>query len=134
MEIENKILGTYKETTFHYIHNHNKRFMINATDIAAHFDINLSAFLEDEETKTWIKTLLDKDDSPFKYKVNGEEFTSTTDYSFTFEDVILIENGNYYFSKILTYQLCKPLGMFYWWMDGLFFELMKNGPQGNMYY
>lgn len=134
MEIENKILGTYKETTFHYIHNHNKRFMINATDIASHFNINLSKFLEAEETKDWIKLLLEKENRPLKYQVTDNGIKSSTDYDYTFEDLILIENGIYYFNKILTYELCKPLGMFYWWIDGQFWELIKNGPRGNMYY
>ena len=133
MEIENKILGNYNETLFHYIHNHNDRFMINVTDIARHFKLNLSAFLQDEDTKKWIETLLKKDNSPLQYKVNGESFTSTIDNSYSFEDIVLIENGNYYFCKLLTYQLCKSLGMFYWWMDGLFFELMKKEP-GKRYY
>lgn len=133
MEIENKIIGNYNEATFHYIHNHNDRFMINVTDIATHFNLNLSAFLQDEVTKKWIETLLKKDNSPLQYKVNGEKFTITTDYSHTFEDIILIENGKYYFCKFLTYELCKSLGMFYWWMDGLFFELMKKEPEKRFY-
>ena len=133
MGTKEKILGIYKETTFHYIHNENERFMINATDIAKHFNINLSEFLKEEETVLWIKTLLEKDYSPIKYKVNNEQF-ETTGRSYTFEDIVLIDNGIYYFSKLLIYQLCKPLGMFYWWMDGLFFELMKKDTTGKMYY
>ena len=133
MEIKNKVLGNYNETTFHYIHNHNDRFMINVTDIATHFELNLSDFLEDEVTKIWIQTLLKKDKAPLQYKVNGETFTSKTDYSFTFDDIVLLENGSYYFCKQLTYQLCQSLGMFYWWMDGLFFELMKKEPGKRFY-
>ena len=134
MEIKQKLLGEKDGVIYHFIHNENGRFMINATDIAKSFNINLSEFLEKEETKLWIECLLKKDKAPVRYKVDGEEYESTIDRNYKLEDVILIDNGIYYFGKLLTYELCKPLGFFYWWMDGLFYELMKKDTNGLMYF
>ena len=104
------VIGNYQGVNFHYIFNENDRFLINASDIAKHFNIDLSAFLANQEADRWIKHLLKK--------------ANTEGKSRTIDDIVLIENGIYYFHKFLIYELTKPYHDFYWWIDEFFYDLM----------
>lgn len=126
MEMTKQLIGTFEGNQFHYAFNVNDRFMINASDIEKHYNLNLSQFLEGEESKSWIKHLLESKPTLTKYKINNVECESILGRSQTLEDIILIDNGEYYFHKFLIYELCKPYNQFYWWIDAFFYEMMKN--------
>ena len=104
------VIGTYEGVNFHYIFNENERFLINASDVAKHFNLNLSDFLEKEDTDRHIKHLLKKKNTIGQIR--------------TLDDIILINDGVYYFHKFLIYGLCKNIHPFYWWIDEFFYDLM----------
>jgi hypothetical protein len=117
--IENKrIFGVYQEKTIHWHLNENGNYMINASDIAELLNINLSEFLESEPAKLWISHLID-------------DKSKLIDDSYKFEDVLLVENGNYYVHKFLIYKMTNELDFkFYWWFDQILYSKMPEHANG----
>ena len=130
--IENKrIFGVYQEKTIHWHLNENGNYMINASDIAELLNINLSEFLENEIIKCQIKTLIEKKPKLTYYKVNNIPMSRILGHDLDLEDVVLIENGVFYFHKFLIYKMTNELDLaFYWWFDQILFDKMPEHANG----
>lgn len=119
------VLGIYDETTFHYVFNHNNRFMINATEIAIYLKIDLSEYLRKETTKRYIDLLLKQKPTLTKFKIDGEQYETMMGKNNNLEDVIIIEKDTYYFHDFLIHDLLKPFLEFYFWFDDIGVETRR---------
>ncbi|MFV8336415.1 KilA-N domain-containing protein [Flavobacterium sp. RSP29] len=130
--IENKrIFGIYKDKTIHWHLNENNNYMINASDIAELLNIDLSKFLESQDAKLWIKTLIEKKPKLTHYKVNNVPQSRILGEDLALQDILLIENRNYYLHKFLIYQMTNELDReFYWWFDQILFNKISEHANG----
>lgn len=114
--IENQVvLGTYKGVDFHYVLNQKKAFMINASEIATFLKIDLSEYLNKETTKYYINHILKKE-GKFYDDIN-KTYGRVKETKTSLEDLLLIENGIYFFDYFLIYDMLKEHLEFYFWID-----------------
>jgi hypothetical protein len=123
--IDNQVvLGTYKGVDFHYIFNQNKAFMINASEVANFLKIDISEYLNKETTKYYINSLLNYDIDCYDKTVSGYERVKGKKN--TLEDLLLIENGTYFFDYFLIYEITKEHLSFYFWIDHIRIDTIRG--------
>lgn len=110
------LLGIYKEISINCFVNDSGRVMIDANAVSKILKIECSDFLKDSDTKETINICL----------------TSTNIKKRELEDVLVIENGIYYFSHYLTYKFINEIDLgFSFWLSDKFndkaVELIKEG-------
>ena len=111
--MKTELLGVYENTEIRYIINENDIYLFNASIIAKMFSLDLSSFIEND-AKELITCLI---------SVPGSGSFKKLDI----EDLILIENGVFYFHKIIIYKLVYEVNVkFYWWFDQLLYKGMTE--------
>jgi hypothetical protein len=111
--MKEELLGVYDNTEITYIVNEKEIYLFNASVVAKMFNLDLSNFIK-KDAHTLITSLISLPKSN-KYK------------QLDLEDVVLIENGVYYFHKLILYKLVYEVDVkFYWWFDQLLYQGMTE--------